>query len=139
MITSVMLIGFLAMQIGADDSMFFDRFKDEQSIIYASCRTREGARAIVYYDNISDPDFVEVVNGRVGRMAHLSMQRGKFTVKEASGGLWTIEKVRASVGPMVSLPLYRGSVASLRAALYVGSSKLRSCDTQTLQQESGSG
>jgi len=115
------------MQVGIDDSMFFDRFKDEQSIIYASCRTNEGARAIIYYDGVNTPDFVEIVNGHVGRMAHLSMKGREFTVDETNGGLWTIEKIRSSVSSMLSLPLHYGAVADLKTALYANNANLSPC------------
>lgn len=130
MIPLLALAGLFSMQHGVDDEMFFNRFKDDRLVIYAACKTSDGARAIFYYDKIGAPDFVEIVNGRVARMATISMQGAKFVIGDSSGGEWTLARIREAAEPMMSLPLHRGDMAGLREALYNNGSNLQACEKQ---------
>ena len=128
MITLVALAGLFSMQLGVDDKMFFDRFKDDQFVICAACKTDDGARAIIYYDKVIAPDFVEIVKGRVARMANLSMQGAKFVIGDSNGGEWTLARIREAAEPMMSLPLHRGNMAGLKEALYNNGRDLQACE-----------
>jgi hypothetical protein len=113
---------FLALMISAshDDVAFFDRFSAGGNAAFAACKEGSDVRAIIYFDKLSNPDFVEIIDGHVGRMAHLSVDGRSFTLLDASGGQWTYQKIRDMVTPLYSSSLVVTDASKLKQRLISG-------------------
>jgi len=102
----MMFMGGSVLVGGINDAPFLEQLPHNQEILVATCHHGGDVRALLFTDGIKTPEFVEVSGGHVSRIARLSIDGDAMKVTDASGGLWTYERVHALASTLLKMPFH---------------------------------
>ncbi|NYE30396.1 hypothetical protein HDE78_003365 [Rhodanobacter sp. K2T2] len=77
----------------------------------------DDVRALVFYQSINNPDFVEITSGHVSMMAHIQLGANKLKVIDANGGVSTYEKIHDMAKFLSTLSLKLSGSEEIRQVL----------------------